>query len=62
MSLTKNGFLFCAAEKEDHHLYMILKNEGLGEAIFTHSQMAQNKIIEFDPKNENRMIESVDSI
>jgi hypothetical protein len=26
MSLTKNGFLFCAAEKEDHNLYMILKN------------------------------------
>jgi hypothetical protein len=26
MSLTKNGFLFCAAEKEDHQLYMILKN------------------------------------
>jgi len=26
MSLTKNGFMFCAAEKEDHHLYMILKN------------------------------------
>ena len=25
ISLTKNGFLFCAAEKEDHKLYLILK-------------------------------------
>lgn len=45
MSLTKNGFLFCAAEKEDHNLYMILKNEGKAEPVFTHSQMAQNKVI-----------------
>jgi len=45
MSLTKNGFMFCAAEKEDHHLYMILKNESATEAVYTHSQMAQNKAI-----------------
>ena len=62
MSLTKNGFLFCAAEKEDHQLYMILKNEGKGQIVFTYSQMAQNKIIQFDPKSENRMLESVDSL
>lgn len=62
MSLTKNGFMFCAAEKEDHHLYMILKNESTTEAVYTHSQMAQNKAIEFEVLTEHKMIESVDSI
>jgi len=45
MSLTKNGFMFCAAEKEDHQLYMILKSDSTTEAVYTHSQMAQNKAI-----------------
>ena len=63
MSLTKNGYLFCSSEKEDHNVYMILQNSGKeGETIFTHSQMAQNKIIEFDAKNDHRMLEIVDSI
>ena len=44
ISLTKNGFLFCAAEKEDHSLYMILKGE-VAESVYSHSQMAQNKIV-----------------
>lgn len=62
MSLTKNGFLFCAAEKEDHNLYMILKSQAKGEPVFTHSQMAQNKVIEFEPEKEHKMLEVVDSL
>lgn len=62
MSLSKNGYLFCAAEKEDHKLYMIVNNEENGENIYTHSQMAQNNLVEFDIKTEKRMLEATDTI
>ena len=62
MSLTKNGFLFCAAEKEDHRLYMILKPEDRGDTVYTHSQMAQNKVVEFSPSPVHVMLEQVDCL
>lgn len=45
MSLSKNGYLFCSAEKEDHKLYMIVNNEPNTEVVYTHSQMAQNNLV-----------------
>ena len=63
MSLTKNGYLFCAAEKEDHTLNLILKDEKKVEPVFTDTQMAQNNLVEFDPKHgEQRLLEVTDSI
>jgi hypothetical protein len=56
MALTKNGYLFCSAEREDHRLYMILSNETAAEPIYTHSQMAQNNLVEFDHQSSRKML------
>jgi len=47
MSLSKNGYLFCASEKEDHHLYLISNREH-SQPVYTHSQMGNDKIVKFD--------------
>lgn len=49
MALTKNGFLFCAGEKEDHQLYAIVHQEGQPKP-YTHSQMAKEEVVEFVPR------------
>lgn len=41
---------------------MIVNNEENGENIYTHSQMAQNNLVEFDIKTEKRMLETTDTI
>jgi hypothetical protein len=62
MSLTKNGYLFCSAEKEDHRLYMIVSGGVAGEPVYTHSQMAQNNLVEFDHQAGRKMLEVTDAI
>lgn len=49
MALTKNGFLFCAGEKEDHQLYAIVHQSGYDKP-YTHNQMSANEIVEFTPR------------
>lgn len=56
MALTKNGYLFCSAEREDHRLYMIVSSEVAGEPVYTHSQMAQNNLVEFDHLTGRKML------
>lgn len=50
MALTKNGFLFCAGEKEDHQLFAIVNSESSNN-VYTHSQMGPDEVVEFVPKN-----------
>ena len=62
MALTKSGYLFCSAEREDHRLYLILSDESSSEPLYTHSQMAQNNLVEFDHRSGRKMLEVTDSI
>lgn len=41
---------------------MIVSNEAAGEPIYTHSQMAQNNLVEFEHINGRKMLEVTDSI
>ena len=45
MCLTKNGFLFCASEKEDHHLYAVASTEEEVQQAYTHSQMQNSRLV-----------------
>lgn len=40
---------------------MIVNNEN-SDQIYTHSQMAQNSLVEFDIKTEKKMLEATDMI
>lgn len=62
MAISKNGYLFCAAEKEDHKLYAIIKKEDKKEPVYTHSQMQNNVIVEFEPSIENSDLKVSDTI
>jgi len=62
MALTKSGYLFCSAEREDHRLYLILSDESGSEPVYTHSQMAQNNLVEFEHLGSRKMLEMTDCI
>jgi hypothetical protein len=41
---------------------MIVNNEPNNELVYTHSQMAQNNLVEFDIKTEKKMLEATDTL
>ena len=50
MCLSRNGYLFCAAERSDHVMYVNISSESKAESAHSHSSQSIDTVIEFVPR------------